>query len=155
MDRRSWGAVLLLCTSHVVAAAEPANAIDVARTKVRARLRSPACRMLLSSYTDASGRSLMDNLTALEAGPEQYVGWLLFRPAPSGARACAEPSNVFFTTPGSRVVFTCGERFATLHASDPDLAASLVLHEMLHSLGLGENPPSPSQITSRVVERCR
>jgi len=29
-----------------------------------------------------------------------------------------------------------------------------IIHEMLHSLGLGENPPAPRYITDRVKQRC-
>jgi len=38
---------------------------------------------------------------------------------------------------------------------DPFLADVALIHESLHSLGLGENPPSSSEITSRVISRCR
>ena len=31
----------------------------------------------------------------------------------------------------------------------------MVIHEMLHTLGLGENPPAPSEITRRVNDRCQ
>jgi hypothetical protein len=31
----------------------------------------------------------------------------------------------------------------------------VVIHEVLHTLGLGENPPSSDQITRRVDLRCR
>jgi hypothetical protein len=30
----------------------------------------------------------------------------------------------------------------------------MVIHEMLHSLGLGENPPSSREITKQVTARC-
>ena len=32
--------------------------------------------------------------------------------------------------------------------------ATVVIHEELHSLGLGENPPSSQEITRRVESRC-
>jgi hypothetical protein len=35
------------------------------------------------------------------------------------------------------------------------LAEAMVIHEMLHTLGLGENPPSTFEITERVRQRCR
>jgi len=38
---------------------------------------------------------------------------------------------------------------------DPILADAALIHESLHSLGLGENPPSSLEITSRVISRCR
>jgi hypothetical protein len=37
---------------------------------------------------------------------------------------------------------------------DPGLSASLIIHESLHTLGLGENPPSSSEITQHVERRC-
>ncbi len=30
----------------------------------------------------------------------------------------------------------------------------MVIHEMLHTLGLGENPPTSIEITQRVKGRC-
>jgi hypothetical protein len=33
-------------------------------------------------------------------------------------------------------------------------AEAIVIHEWLHSLGLGENPPSSDYITTRVRARC-
>ena len=30
----------------------------------------------------------------------------------------------------------------------------LLIHELLHSLGLGENPPTSAQITNTVMARC-
>jgi hypothetical protein len=37
---------------------------------------------------------------------------------------------------------------------DPSLAAALIIHEELHSLGLGEDPPTSKEITAKVIERC-
>jgi hypothetical protein len=37
----------------------------------------------------------------------------------------------------------------------PQSAASLVIREVLHTLGLHENPPSTAEITQRVEARCR
>jgi hypothetical protein len=33
-------------------------------------------------------------------------------------------------------------------------AEAAVIHEMLHSLGLGEDPPSSDHISTRVMARC-
>jgi hypothetical protein len=33
--------------------------------------------------------------------------------------------------------------------------AQAVVHELLHSLGLGENPPTSREITAQVLKRCR
>ena len=34
------------------------------------------------------------------------------------------------------------------------LTEAFIIHETLHSLGLGENPPASGEITSRVMKRC-
>ena len=34
-------------------------------------------------------------------------------------------------------------------------SATLIIHEQLHALGLGENPPTSTYITTRVYHRCR
>ena len=31
---------------------------------------------------------------------------------------------------------------------------AVLIHELLHSLGLGENPPDSAAITDRVMARC-
>ena len=57
------------------------------------------------------------------------------------------------TTPGRRTVFVCGAQFMEMQRRQPGLAADLLIHEELHSLGLGENPPNSSEITARIVAR--
>jgi hypothetical protein len=38
--------------------------------------------------------------------------------------------------------------------SRPYEAEVCLIHDMLHTLGLGENPPTSSEITQRVKRRC-
>jgi len=38
--------------------------------------------------------------------------------------------------------------------NDPAYAEMILIHELLHTLGLGENPPTSLEITARVTERC-
>jgi hypothetical protein len=45
--------------------------------------------------------------------------------------------------------------FGRLAAAEPERAEALVIHEVLHTLGLEENPPSSEQITVAVEKRCR
>ena len=54
---------------------------------------------------------------------------------------------------GSRVIHVC-PGFAQLQSRDPERSAYLIIHESLHALGLGEDPPSSSEITHRVERRC-
>jgi len=47
------------------------------------------------------------------------------------------------------------DRVATGRDENPWLSEFMVIHEMLHTLGLGENPPSSFEITEQVMRRCR
>jgi hypothetical protein len=58
------------------------------------------------------------------------------------------------TTPGSRAVFVCTNRFTDFAKRSPVEAEAIVIHELLHTLGLGENPPSSDEITEAVLEAC-
>jgi hypothetical protein len=52
-------------------------------------------------------------------------------------------------------VHLCARQFELTQRRNPLLASRMVIHEMLHTLGLGENPPSTHEITSRIARRCR
>ena len=71
------------------------------------------------------------------------------------ARCSADQRMVAYTAPGNRVIWICGERFADRFASSARRGAVLLIHELLHTLGLGENPPSSAAITDAVARRCR
>lgn len=51
-------------------------------------------------------------------------------------------------------VFVCPS-FRREAERDPWAAESWIIHELLDTLGLGENPPSSREITQRVTERCQ
>jgi len=42
----------------------------------------------------------------------------------------------------------------TVAEPKPFYAEAVIIHETLHSLGLGENPPTSDEITWRVFSRC-
>jgi hypothetical protein len=111
------------------------------------------CQALLDEFHDASGRPLRANLEpARFEAPEYLRGWVFFYDAPE--RACGN-ANLAVTRPGSRAIFVCGPRFARDLKRNSRHAEAILIHEMLHSLGLGENPPSSDHITARVEQRCR
>ena len=86
----------------------------------------------------ASGRTAQEqlDLLVLESG--------LGRPLCSrGALA--------FTRIHSSVVSICLRPFTLLR---PEEQEAVLIHEMLHSLGLGENPPESVAITAQVLKRC-
>ena len=69
-------------------------------------------------------------------------------------RGTCQGEQYAYTTPGNRVVFVCVSRFTTGWRNNPAYAEASLIHEVLHTLGLGENPPSSSEITDRVRNAC-
>ena len=129
------------------------QAVERAAEGVRQRLRDPECRRVLADFNDPQGRSLADALDALGRSAEEYLGWVYFYDG-FGMGRCMQKSVYAISSPGSRVVRMCGPRFTELEGREPRTAQAVVLHEVLHTLGLGENPPNSAHITQRVVERC-
>jgi hypothetical protein len=117
------------------------------------RLGSEECRRVFSDFADASGVGLAGKLEAANQDGKTYLAWLVFR---NGSRDayCDRGAVALASDPGSRFVVVCGVRFLKIQTADPGYAAALIIHEELHSLGLGENPPSSAEITARVVDRC-
>ncbi len=117
-----------------------------------ARLEDAGCRKILLDFADRAGRSLEDRLTSLRVDVDQYVGSLVFydgtrtRPCDKGVMA--------FTAPDSRVVYVCINQFKQMQSTQPDYVVAVLIHEILHTLGLGEDPPSSREITRRVLARC-
>lgn len=122
-----------------------------AESAVRAastRIAAGGCRGLLSEFADQHGQPLETRLAALQMSLEEYLQAVVFVDG-RGHRLCQGPVAV--TMPGSRVVYLCGG----LTRESPSDAWVTILHEVLHSLGLGENPPTPAFIADRVRARCR
>jgi hypothetical protein len=117
-------------------------------------------RMMVQKAVDGATRRLGE----LDC-QQVFADFLLDVPAPdhfaavrfvddSSAPQCARGLTLAFTQPGGRVVHVCGTQFRTRFQLDPTRAEIIVIHELLHVLGLGENPPSSDAITARVTARC-
>lgn len=119
----------------------------------RARLASSGCERLLEELSNERGESLTSVLASLSVTPTRYLEWLIFQDG-SAHRQCDDEGVLAFTTPGSRVIYLCGRAFYSAWRAKPDYARVVVIHELLHSLGLGENPPSSWEISSMVNRRC-
>jgi hypothetical protein len=117
------------------------------------RLSAPACQQIFSDFRDAAGRTLQENLAALGQTGQSYLDLLLFYDG-YGMTRCQDRHTFASTSPGSRVVFICSPQFREKQRRDPGVAGAVILHEALHSLGLGENPPSSKEITAGVLSRC-
>ena len=129
-----------------------ARAINVVVPLAAEKLRNERCQQVLSEFQDGKGRTLRKNLEDRGETASGYLRWLIFVNAAEEG-FCVRESRVAATNPGDRIIRLCSP-FRTVALSDPSQAANLVIHEGLHSLGLGENPPSSSEITRKVVERC-
>jgi len=117
------------------------------------RLAEPSCAAVLGDFHDPAGRDLRQRLAELDVDPSSYARMVLFYDGSSDA-PCRRPRVYAFTAPGSRVVRTC-PTLGALVASAPEQAEAIVIHEVLHTLGLAENPPASADITTAVEKRCR
>ncbi len=122
--------------------------------RARERLAEPRCQQVLDDFADAHGRSLRDRLAETGRTPEDYLGLVVFYDGRKHPR-CAQKGILAVANVGSRVVWVCPDELYTKAGRDPVWAEAALIHEALHTLGLGEDPPSSQEITSRVIRRCR
>ncbi len=128
--------------------------VQMAAFEAHRRLADPGCQQIFSDFRNASGDRLQDKLDSLGQTGQSFLSWIWFVDAHFEGR-CAQTDVLAFTSPGSQVVFYCGERFTrSITRLGLGRLATTILHEELHSLGLGENPPSSVEITRRVELRC-
>jgi len=116
------------------------------------RLGRPECQRLFTDFTDLEGRTLAENLTTLGKTPIEFFNELYFtedRVTP----CCLRRGTLAFTAPGQRVIRVC-PRFSSVSLENAAFGDATLIHEMLHALGLGENPPKSSDITRQVLARC-
>ena len=85
--------------------------------------------------------------------PQGYLRLVIFLDARRES-AMRQAGVLAFTSRNSRVVYLCGRDFERAERRDPRETQVTIIHEMLHSLGLGENPPSPRAISFQVLQRC-
>jgi hypothetical protein len=116
------------------------------------RIVEPNCQSLLIDFRDRQDRPLRDRLATFGVDVREYLSWIQFHDG-SDSPWC-NGSTLLYTSTGSRVVRVCALVVNRAGWKDPNLLAASVIHEMLHTLGLGENPPSSKEITARVRRRC-
>lgn len=117
------------------------------------KLSDSRCQEILEDFSDSAGHPLEQNLAATGQAMPGYLGWVLFYDGAASA-PCADRQILAWTNPGSRAVHVCGEQFATMARGRTGDAANILIHEALHTLGLGEGPPDAREITARVQSRC-
>ncbi len=118
------------------------------------RLQSPRCQAVFADFHDERGRPLHERLADLGVSGPSYLELVVFYDG-TGKGACVRDGVLAFTGQGHRVVYVCRERFEReWRAGESRFAEIVLIHEMLHTLGLGENPPSSQAITNHVLRRC-
>jgi hypothetical protein len=128
-----------------------ARAVTVALEGADRLLSQPACLDVLDDFRDAKARTLREVLHEKSVSARSYLRWIVFADG-RGSMTCGAKGALAITVPGSRVVFVCPAAFLATSAEETEVA---VIHEMLHSLGLGENPPTAKEISKRIKNRCR
>ena len=111
------------------------------------------CAALLSEFRGVTSAPLADHLARWSIDPQTYLTTVVFVDWEHDPR-CGD-GTFAYTSPGSRVVRLCVDELKRGRRFGPRHAAVRLIHEMLHTLGLGENPPSSKAITDRVVAACR
>ena len=127
------------------------NAVAGART----RLERPECQRVLTDFHDSDGRPLADRLAATKVPVGDYLMERVWFVDGQLSDICRRDlGTAAFTVPGHQVIRVCAPRFAQKFAHQTVAAELIVIHELLHTLGLGENPPSSRDITQQVMRRC-
>jgi hypothetical protein len=139
---------------HLVRIPDPLarRATIAALESASTRFADADCRKIFTDFEDGNGRSLADRLSSVAVDIHVYLTMVTFIDD-TRHRRCASGVLVF-TAPGSRVVRVCVEELNRINAQQPDYVVASIIHEILHTLGLRENPPSSREITARVLARC-
>jgi len=132
---------------------ETGFAVRLAVEGAATRLAGAGCRELFADFSDATGQRLSTTLAASGKSPAEAFGLLRFsdnRETP----LCRSGVTLAFTLTGSRFIRVCGRHFRNEFMRNRTTAENVLIHELLHALGLGENPPSSNAITRQVAVRC-
>ncbi len=130
-----------------------AAAVERALSGAARRLENAECRRIFEDFRDGAGAPLQERLDALGLAAPDYLSYIVFADG-FGSRSCHGGDVMAVTAPGSRVVYVCGRAFTEAQSRSAERAELVVLHEALHTLGLGENPPASLEITRLVGRRC-
>jgi hypothetical protein len=121
--------------------------------EARRRLSDSRCADVLKDFEDLEGRRLDGKVAALGLTAASYLSLVLFYDGRATA-PCGFRSTLAWTNTGSRAVHVCWSQFLVQQRWNVGYTANTLIHETLHTLGLGETPPDPHEITWKVAERC-
>jgi hypothetical protein len=117
-----------------------------------ARCADAECSRVLTDFEDGDSRSLADQLSSIAVDIQAYLRMVTFIDDMRHPRCVS--GVLAITSPGSRVVRVCVGELKEINAQQPEYIVATFIHEILHTLGLRENPPSSREITKRVIARC-
>ena len=129
------------------------KALQLALENANRKLLRLSCQDVFSDFSDREGRLLAENLRDTGQSPAEYLQGIRFVDG-RWSVPCMSSWIHAWTRPGSRVIHLCLDQFAVMARETPSAAGNILIHEELHALGLGENPPESRAITSRVTIRC-
>jgi hypothetical protein len=105
---------------------------------------------VLTDFRDVNGRRLDDVLRASGRTAQEQLDRLELESG-LGRPDCERSPVMAFTRVRSTAVSICLRNFRAIGGVQQE---AVLIHEMLHSLGLGENPPESVAITAQVMKRC-
>ncbi len=118
------------------------------------RFSTPECAALLYDFNDVrTGRPLAETLSRSGLGLEAWLRSVYFLSG-EGRTGCTGRGTFAYTPVGSSVVWVCPVTLEKSRMPRRGLTANVLIHETLHSLGLGEDPPSSEEISLQVESRC-
>ena len=164
MDKKTAAATLLSVLLAAPLSAEPlvgtaarrsslGVVFDAALASASEKLASPGCRLVLSDFRDTSGVTLAEKLSEAGLSAPEFLARLEFRDGRNEG-ICHRRHVDAFTAVGGSTVWTCPGGSLSLGGENARGGANTLIHEMLHALGLPENPPTSQEINQRVRERC-
>jgi len=141
-------------SSHIRLTGQARLSVERAVTGARRRLTNPQCQAVLSDFADRHQDTLAVILARSGRTAAEHLDLLYFVEGNVTAECLDNRTRLASTAPGSRVIYVCGARLVPYAIRNAAGVEVLVIHELLHSLGLGENPPTSADITDRVRTRC-
>jgi hypothetical protein len=138
-------------TTRVLVRGQIGLMVQFALLGAKKRLEHPACGALLAEFHASDGLPLNAHVSL---APTDYLSTLWFVDGDDDRRCRTTVAPIAFTAPGHPVIFVCGSHFARKYLQNQRYAEILLIHEMLHTAGLGENPPTSNQISGVAMARC-
>jgi len=128
--------------------------VERAVAGARRKLTNPGCQAVLNDFVDGGKHRLTERLASTGRSAAEYLDDLYFVEGNVSAACLKNRTRLAFTAVGGRVIYMCDSRFVPYASRNATGAEMIVIHELLHALGLGENPPTSADITDRVSARC-